>query len=51
VPPAARERALRKLAKLLAPNSRIAISLLLGEPNDARSMPAVTLSELAKLSQ
>ena len=49
--PAARARALRKLATLLAPNGRIAISLRLGEPDAARAMHAVSLSELTALSQ
>jgi SAM-dependent methyltransferase len=51
VPPALRARALRKLATLLAPNGRIAISLRLGEPDTARAMHAVSLSELTALSQ
>jgi SAM-dependent methyltransferase len=51
VPPASRARALRKLATLLAPNSRIAISLRLGEPDAARAMHIVSLSELTALSQ
>jgi SAM-dependent methyltransferase len=51
VPPAARARALRKLATLLAPNGRIAISLRLGEPDAARAMHVVSLSELTALSQ
>lgn len=51
VPPAWRARALRKLATLLAPNGRIAISLRLGEPDVARAMYVVSLPELAVLSQ
>jgi SAM-dependent methyltransferase len=51
VPPAARARALRKLATLLAPNGRIAISLRLGEPDAARAMHAVSLPELTALAQ
>jgi len=43
VPPASRARALRKLATLLAPNGRIAISLRRGEPDAAREMRAVSL--------
>ena len=51
VPPSSRERALRKLATLLAPNGRIAISLRLGAPDIARSMFEVTMPELSSLSQ
>lgn len=51
VPPAARARALRKLATMLAPNGRIAISLRLGEPDTARAMYAVTLPELSGHAQ
>lgn len=51
VPPAARARALRKLATMLAPNGRIAISLRLGEPDTARAMYEVTLHELAGHAQ
>ena len=46
VPPASRQRALRKLATLLSPNGRIAISLRLGPPETARAMYEVTLPEL-----
>lgn len=51
VPPASRARALRKLATLLAPNGRIAISLRLGEPDATRAMRVVSLPELMALSQ
>jgi hypothetical protein len=51
VPPASRARALCKLSTLLAPNGRIAISLRLGEPDAARAMHVVSLSELTALSQ
>lgn len=49
--PACRARALRKLAMMLSPSGRIAISLRLGEPDTARAMHEVTLHELASLSQ
>ncbi|NHZ92968.1 methyltransferase domain-containing protein [Massilia sp. CCM 8733] len=51
VPPAARARALRKLATMLAPSGRIAISLRLGEPDTARAMHQVTLHELSAHAQ
>lgn len=51
VPPAARQRALRKLATLLAPQGRIAISLRLGTPDDERAMHPVSLPELASLAR
>jgi SAM-dependent methyltransferase len=51
VPPASRARALRKLATMLSPSGRIAISLRLGEPDTARAMYEVTLHELSSLSQ
>lgn len=51
VPPAQRAGALRKLATLLSPNGRIAISLRLGAPDTARAMYAVTLHELTSLAQ
>lgn len=51
VPPAERQRALRKLATLLAPKGRIAISLRLGPPDHDRAMHAVSLPELASLAQ
>lgn len=51
VPPAARERALRKLATLLAPKGRIAISLRLGAPDPERAMHPVSLHELTALAQ
>ena len=51
VPPASRARALRKLATLLSPSGRMAISLRLGEPDTARAMHAVTLHELSSLSR
>lgn len=49
VPPASRQRALRKLATLLSPNGRIAISLRIGPPDTARAMFEVTLPELAAI--
>ena len=49
--PASRERALRKMAMLLAPNGRIAISLRIGDPDPERAMYAVTLHELSALAQ
>jgi protein-L-isoaspartate O-methyltransferase len=51
IPPAARQRALRKLATLLAPKGRIAISLRLGPPDTERAMYEVSLQELASLAQ
>lgn len=51
VAPPSRERALRKLATLLAPNGRIAISLRLGQPDAARAMHAVSLPELASTAR
>jgi SAM-dependent methyltransferase len=51
IPPAARQRALRKLATLLAPKGRIAISLRLGAPDTEREMYEVSLPELAGLAQ
>jgi SAM-dependent methyltransferase len=51
VPPASRQRALRKLATLLSPNGRIAISLRIGPPDTDRAMYAVTLPELAAIAQ
>jgi SAM-dependent methyltransferase len=51
IPPAARQRALRKLATLLAPKGRIAISLRLGAPDTDRAMYEVSLPELAGLAQ
>ncbi|HEX8614802.1 MAG TPA: class I SAM-dependent methyltransferase [Telluria sp.] len=51
VPPASRARALRKLATMLAPSGRIAISLRLGEPDSARDMHEVTLHELSGHAQ
>jgi len=51
VPPAARQRALRKLATLLAPKGRIAISLRLGPPDTERAMYEVSLPELTNLAQ
>ncbi|MCC2956433.1 methyltransferase domain-containing protein [Massilia sp. IC2-477] len=50
VAPAARERALRKLATLLAPKGRVAISLRLGAPDTERAMYAVSLPELSNLA-
>jgi len=51
VPPAARQRTLRKLATLLSPNGRIAISLRIGPPDTDRAMYEVTLSELTAMAQ
>ncbi|WP_075793413.1 class I SAM-dependent methyltransferase [Massilia putida] len=51
IPPAARQRALRKLVTLLAPKGRIAISLRLGAPETERAMYEVSLPELAGLAQ
>lgn len=51
IPPPARQRSLRKLATLLAPKGRIAISLRLGTPDTERAMYAVSLAELASLAQ
>lgn len=51
IPHAARQRALRKLATLLAPKGRIAISLRLGAPDTERPMYEVSLLELAGLAQ
>ena len=51
IPPTARQRALRKLATLLAPKGRIAISLRLGAPDTERAMYEVSLPELAGLAQ
>ncbi len=51
VPPASRHRALRKLATLLSPDGRIAISLRIGPPDTDRAMYAVTLPELTAMAQ
>jgi SAM-dependent methyltransferase len=51
IPPAARQRTLRKLATLLAPKGRIAISLRLGAPDAERAMYDVSLQELTGLAQ
>jgi SAM-dependent methyltransferase len=51
IPPAARQRSLRKLATLLAPKGRIAISLRLGHPDAERAMYEVSLQELTSLAQ
>jgi protein-L-isoaspartate O-methyltransferase len=51
IPPSSRERALRKMATLLAPNGRIAISLRIGEPDPERAMYPVSLPELTALAQ
>jgi SAM-dependent methyltransferase len=51
LPPASRQRALRKLATLLSPNGRIAISLRIGPPDPDRAMYEVTLPELSALAQ
>jgi len=50
IPPAARQRSLRKLATLLAPKGRIAISLRLGSPDTERAMYEVSLPELSSLA-
>jgi SAM-dependent methyltransferase len=51
VPPGSRERALRKLAMLLAPKGRIAVSLRLGPPDAQRAMHVVSLNELTAIGQ
>jgi SAM-dependent methyltransferase len=51
IPPTERQRSLRKLATLLAPKGRIAISLRLGAPDTERAMYTVSLSELSSLAQ
>lgn len=51
ISPAAHQRALRKLATLLAPRGRIAINLRLGAPDTERAMYEVSLPELAGLAQ
>jgi SAM-dependent methyltransferase len=51
VPPSGRQRSLRKLATLLAPKGRIAISLRLGPPDAERAMHAVSLHELSAHAQ
>ena len=51
IPPTSRERALRKMATMLAPNGRIAISLRIGEPDVERAMYAVSLPELSSFAQ
>jgi SAM-dependent methyltransferase len=51
IPPSDRQRALRKLATLLAPKGRIAISLRLGAPDTERAIHEVSLPELAGLAQ
>lgn len=51
VPPASRQRALRKLATLLSPNGRIAISLRIGPPDTERAMFEATLPELAAIAR
>jgi SAM-dependent methyltransferase len=48
--PEDRQRSLRKLATLLAPNGRIAISLRLGAPDAERAMHEVSLQELSSLA-
>ncbi|KQQ89002.1 methyltransferase domain-containing protein [Massilia sp. Leaf139] len=50
IPPDERQRALRKLATLLAPKGRIAISLRLAAPDAEREMHAVSLQELTGLA-
>lgn len=50
IPPAARQRSLRKLATLLAPKGRIAISLRCGAPDTEREMHEVSLQELSNLA-
>lgn len=51
VAPAARARAMRKLATMLAPNGRIMISLRLGPADSERAMFDVSMPELSSLSQ
>lgn len=51
IPPEARQRSLRKLATMLAPNGRIAISLRLGVPDSDRAMYEVSLPELSTIAQ
>jgi hypothetical protein len=51
IPPADRQRSLRKLATLLAPKGRIAISLRIGTPDPERAMHDVSLPELSSLAQ
>ena len=51
IAPSSRERALRKMATMLAPNGRIAISLRIGEPDPERAMYPVSLPELSALAQ
>jgi SAM-dependent methyltransferase len=51
IPPGLRQRALRKLATLLAPKGRIAISLRLGAPDVTRAMYEVSLAELAGMAR
>jgi len=51
IPPEARQRSLRKLATLLAPKGRIAISLRLGPSEPERAMYEVSLPELSNLAQ
>lgn len=51
VSPTDRQQALRKLATLLAPKGRIAISLRLGAPDPERAMHPVSLQELSALAQ
>lgn len=51
VPAEMRARALRKMAAMLAPNGRIAISLRLGEADEGRQMHAVSRHELEILAQ
>jgi len=51
VPSSHRERSLRKLTALLAPNGRIVLSLRLGVPDIVREMHAVSLSEIVSMSR
>lgn len=51
IPPDARQRALRKLATLLSPKGRIAISLRLGSPDIERAMFEVSLPETLNMAQ
>lgn len=51
VPEHLRERCLRKLTTLLAPNGRIAISLRLGEADPARDIHVVSLAEMHALAR
>ena len=51
IPPSQRERSLRKLTALLAPNGRVIISLRLGAADEAREMHPVSMSELISIGR